>query len=118
MDNVWARFWNGSIAQEVRVESEVTAMVQSRSARRVLAASANERHGRLLPRAVRRVNELLSATETNLNEVSACLNRVAQGDLSQTLDRNYQGIFAQLQSDVNKMTGQARQHHLGCDLGR
>ena len=92
--------------QEVRVESEVTAVVQAAAQgefSRRLQTNGTEGFFRVLCEGV---NELLSATETNLNEVSACLNRVAQGDLSQTLDGNYQGIFAQLQSDVNKMTGQ------------
>jgi methyl-accepting chemotaxis protein len=52
------------------------------------------------------VNRLLAATESNLNEVSAVLGEIAQGNLTRRIDGSYEGIFGQLQEDVNKMVGQ------------
>ena len=92
--------------QEVRVESDVTAVVQAAAKgefSRRLQVTAQEGFFRVLGDGM---NELLSATERNLNEVSSCINRVAQGNLSQTLDGEFEGIFAQLQSDVNQMMAQ------------
>ncbi|HET8870460.1 MAG TPA: methyl-accepting chemotaxis protein [Aquabacterium sp.] len=92
--------------QEVRVESDVTEVVQAAAkgdfARR-LPVTSSEGFFRVLSQGM---NDLLETTERNLNAVSACLNRVAQGDLTQSLDGDYQGIFGQLQTDVNKMTAQ------------
>jgi methyl-accepting chemotaxis protein len=52
------------------------------------------------------VNRLLTTTESNLNEVSEVLGEIAQGDLTRRLDGSYEGIFGQLQTDVNKMVSQ------------
>ena len=52
------------------------------------------------------VNRLLTATETNLNEVSSVLGEIAQGNLTRRIEGSYEGIFGQLQQDVNKMVGQ------------
>ncbi|MDE2078061.1 MAG: HAMP domain-containing protein [Burkholderiales bacterium] len=92
--------------QEVRIESDVTEVVRAAAngdfARR-LQVTAAEGFFRVLSQGM---NDLLQTTERNLNSVSACLNRVAEGNLTQTLDGDYQGIFGQLQTDVNKMTAQ------------
>ena len=52
------------------------------------------------------VNRLLAATEANLTEVSHALGEIAQGNLMRRIEGDYEGIFGQLQSDVNKMVGQ------------
>jgi len=52
------------------------------------------------------VNRLLAATESNLNEVSAALGEIAQGNLTRRIEGSYEGIFGQLQQDVNKMVSQ------------
>jgi methyl-accepting chemotaxis protein len=47
------------------------------------------------------VNVLLETTQTALMATSEALDRVAQGDLTQTIDNQYQGIFGQLKDDTN-----------------
>ncbi|MES2088513.1 MAG: methyl-accepting chemotaxis protein [Pseudomonadota bacterium] len=92
--------------QEVQVETEVTAVVQAAvkgEFSRRLKVTASEGFMRVLSDGM---NELLSSTERSLNEVSACVKRVAEGNLSETLQGQYHGIFAELQSDVNQMVGQ------------
>lgn len=47
------------------------------------------------------LNQLSTVTESGLNEVARNLKAVAQGDLTQTMEGSYVGIFGQLQSDTN-----------------
>lgn len=91
---------------EVNVETEVTAVVQAASRgefNRRLQVNAEDGFMKVLASGM---NDLLSSTERNLDEISACIKRVAEGDLTQTMQGNYHGIFAKLQNDVNQMTGQ------------
>ena len=93
-------------SSEVRVEEDITSAVQ--------AATRGDFASRLDLSALdgffltlgRGTNELLSSTESNLNDISAVLNRVAQGDLTRKIEGQYEGIFARLQGDVNDMLGQ------------
>jgi len=47
------------------------------------------------------VNQLMSTTETALNELARVLAALASGDLSQRITTDYQGTFGQLKSDAN-----------------
>ena len=47
------------------------------------------------------LNQLLETTNTALVGTSDVLARVAQGDLTQTIDAEYSGIFGQLKDDTN-----------------
>jgi methyl-accepting chemotaxis protein len=51
-------------------------------------------------------NQLLGVTEANLGQVSQVVAQVAQGDLSRQIDGDFEGIFARLQADVNRMVAQ------------
>lgn len=91
---------------EVHIESEVTSVVQAASRgefSRRLQVNADEGFMKILAAGM---NDLLSSTERNLDEISVSIKRVAQGDLTQTMQGEYNGIFAQLQTDMNQMTGQ------------
>lgn len=91
---------------EVNVESEVTGVVQAASRgefNRRLKVNAEEGFMKVLASGM---NDLLASTERNLDEISGCIKRVSAGDLTQTMQGEYHGIFAQLQSDMNQMTGQ------------
>ena len=91
---------------EVKVEEEITALVE---------AAARGDFSRRLETAQRQgffkilgdhMNRLFGTTESTLQAVSAALKQISQGDLRQKLDGEYQGVFAQLQADVNAMIGQ------------
>ncbi|MEK8050632.1 methyl-accepting chemotaxis protein [Ideonella sp. DXS22W] len=91
---------------EVSAEEDVTALVEAAGRgdfSRRLDVSQREGFFKLLGD---NLNSMLGVTETTLTEVSAALNRIAQGDLTRTLDGDYQGVFGQLQNDVNTMVGQ------------
>jgi methyl-accepting chemotaxis protein len=47
------------------------------------------------------LNQLLDNTQTALTATSAVLGKVAQGDLTQTIDADFSGIFGQLKDDTN-----------------
>jgi methyl-accepting chemotaxis protein len=47
------------------------------------------------------LNQLLDNTEQSLKATSSVLSRVAQGDLTQTVDAEFEGIFGQLKDDTN-----------------
>ena len=47
------------------------------------------------------LNRLSEVTETGLNDVARVLQTMAGGDLTQTINGDYQGIFGQLKDDTN-----------------
>jgi methyl-accepting chemotaxis protein len=55
------------------------------------------------------INGLLDTTQQALLGTSAVLARVAQGDLTQTIDADYSGIFGQLKDDTNSTIERLRE---------
>lgn len=49
------------------------------------------------------VNELMNTVDSGLGAAGAALSRVAQGDLTQTMEGNFQGAFHELQVNTNAM---------------
>ncbi|PXW95504.1 methyl-accepting chemotaxis protein [Sphaerotilus hippei] len=91
---------------EVRAEEEITALVQA-AGRGDFGGRIHTEHGEGFFRVLgEHMNSLLGNIQQNLDQVSTALNRVSRGDLSQELQGDYEGIFAQLQGDVNTMTRQ------------
>lgn len=91
---------------EVGAEEEITHVVQAAgkgdfSTR--LALEGKEGFFRVLGE---HMNALLDTTGKTLDQVSVSINRISQGDLTRELEGQYEGVFAQLQSDVNKMVQQ------------
>ncbi len=48
------------------------------------------------------INTILSRTGSSISDIEQILSALAEGNLSQTMNGQYQGIFAQLQQSVNK----------------
>lgn len=94
---------------EVKVEREVQGIVQAASsgdfASRIDLADKEGFIGNLS----RSINLLLNTTRDALQTTSAALNRVAKGDLTQTIDSNFQGIFGQLKDDTNTTVERLRE---------
>ncbi len=91
---------------EVRAEKEITELVQAAASgdfSRRLDAERSEGFYRVLGE---HMNRLFGTTEQTMAEVCQALNRIAQGDLGAELSGDYEGVFAQLQTDVNSMIGQ------------
>jgi len=49
----------------------------------------------------RNINELVDINEQVVNDSSRVMAAMAQGNLTKTIDANYQGVFAQLKDDTN-----------------
>ncbi len=47
------------------------------------------------------LNQLMSTTETNLGQLSSLLRAIAAGDLTQTMDGQFHGVFATMRDDAN-----------------
>ncbi|GMR19454.1 MAG: hypothetical protein BMS9Abin36_0049 [Gammaproteobacteria bacterium] len=47
------------------------------------------------------INKVMETTDVSLNDVVRVIRSLAQGDLTQTIDGDYYGIFGQLKDDVN-----------------
>ncbi len=55
------------------------------------------------------LNRLLDTTQQALNATSEVLSRVAGGDLTQTMDADFSGIFGQLKDDTNSTIERLRE---------
>jgi methyl-accepting chemotaxis protein len=86
---------------EVAVESEISAIVA--------AAAAGEFSDRIdmkgkdgfFATLASGVNEILSTSEVGLNDISRVIQSLAKGDLTETIEAEYSGLFGQLKGDIN-----------------
>ncbi|RZS58240.1 methyl-accepting chemotaxis protein [Sphaerotilus mobilis] len=92
--------------EEVKLEEAVTQVVQGAArgdfANRIDTASATGFYKTLGDG----INTVVSTTETNLNVFSDALTRISDGDLSRTVEGEFEGIFERLQGDLNQMIAQ------------
>jgi len=94
---------------EVKVESEVSAIVQAAGAGDFSARfDQNGREGffKLLGNGI---NQLLDISESALGEVERVLAALARGDLTETITENYDGIFGRLKQSCNGTVTRLRQ---------
>ncbi len=95
--------WN-DITEEVNAQQQLEEMVSG--------ATAGELNRRLDTRHFEgfiktlgdRINEMISAIDTPVQEVVKLVSQQAQGDLTQTMEGNYQGQFKVLQDNINEMS--------------
>ncbi len=95
-------------AQE-QILREKSADLQSSIATVVHAAAAGDFSSRIakdyqnedLNRFARSVNELVAGVEEGIAETRRVIGALAEGDLTQTMDGNFRGAFAELQQNVN-----------------
>ncbi len=86
---------------EVAVEREVADLVAS--------AAAGDFSHRLNPtgkegfflQLAEGINKLVETSERGMNDVARVLKALSQGDLTQRIDGNYEGLFGELQNDTN-----------------
>lgn len=51
------------------------------------------------------INQILETTDASLNDVVRVLRALAQGNLTQSIEKDYEGLFGQLKSDLNATVG-------------
>jgi methyl-accepting chemotaxis protein len=86
---------------EVAVENEIADLVS--------AAAAGDFSHRLSPtgkegfflQLAEGINKLVETSERGMNDVARVLKALSQGDLTQRIDGNYEGLFGELQNDTN-----------------
>ena len=91
----------GDRTDEVAAEQEI--------ARLVNAAAAGDFSHRLNPsgkegfflQLAEGINRLVETSERGMTDVARVLKALSQGDLTQRIDGNYEGLFGQLQNDTN-----------------
>ncbi|WP_396956203.1 methyl-accepting chemotaxis protein [Nitrosomonas sp.] len=92
--------------QELTVEKEVVDIVQASVAgdfSQRLTLAGKEGFFRQLAEGI---NRLMESTSQGLNELAEMLNALADGDLTQKITREYQGMFATMKDDANVTVGQ------------
>jgi len=94
---------------EIAAEKEVAAMVEAAAAgdfsHRIKEA---DKEG-FFKTLAHDLNAFVEAADNGLNDVVRVLNALAQGDLTQTIEREYRGTFAQMKTDANATVSQLKQ---------
>ncbi len=93
------------VAAEREVEEIVTAAVAGDFSRRLPEA---DKEGFFLNLA-RGINQLMEITARGLADVASVLKAVANGDLTKSVDADYQGVLGQLKDDTNATIGRLRE---------
>lgn len=92
--------WNNRTT-EIGVENEVAHIVESAANgdfSQHITEDDKEGYSLVLAKGI---NQVLSTTSTGINDVVRVLRSMAQGDLTQKIDAEYNGVFDQLKNDVN-----------------
>jgi len=92
--------WHDRTA-EVVVEQEVAAIVQRAGRGDFSQRFDLEGKEGFLHELSQGLNELLSTSETGLNEIAHVLAAIAHGDLTKTITNDYVGTFGQLKDNAN-----------------
>lgn len=95
--------------EEVRVEQEIAALVEAAAAGDLGRRIVLEGKSGFFASLGQGLNQLLDNTEQALKTTSAVLSRVAQGDLTQTVDADFGGIFGNLKDDTNTTVERLRE---------
>ncbi len=94
--------------EEVKIEREVTALVDGAVAGDFSNRVATEELDGFFKRLGDGINTLMELTARGLGEVVRVLGAVSHGDLTQRMDGDYQGTFGQLKDDTNNTVTKLR----------
>uniref|UniRef100_A0A8J7VUP5 MCP four helix bundle domain-containing protein n=1 Tax=Coralloluteibacterium stylophorae TaxID=1776034 RepID=A0A8J7VUP5_9GAMM len=86
---------------EVRVEDEVARIVQAAAAGDLSGRVETDGKDGFFLQLAERLNGLLDANAQSLNEASRILSALAQGDLTQRMHGDFQGVFGRIRDDLN-----------------
>ncbi|MCB1775552.1 MAG: PAS domain-containing protein, partial [Gammaproteobacteria bacterium] len=86
---------------EVAVENEVSAIVAAASRGNLQERiDLQGKHG-FFSRLSEGVNQLIDVVDTSFGDIAAAMQRLSQGDLTETITRDYEGTFGQVKESVN-----------------
>ena len=86
---------------EVLTQREVAVMVNAAAAGNFDTRIESEGKEGFFRELAEGLNRLAEVTSNGLSDVARVLQRVAQGDLTQTIEASYEGLFGQLKDDTN-----------------
>ncbi len=92
--------WNNRTA-EIGVENEVAQIVEAAANgdfSQHISEEDKEGYSLVLAKGI---NEVLKTTSSGIDDVVRVLRSIAQGDLTQKIEANYNGVFDQLKNNVN-----------------
>ncbi len=92
--------WQNRTA-EVEVENEVANIVDAAARGDFSQQVCEEGKQGFFLKLAQGINQILSTTDTSIEDVVRVLRGLASGDLTQKIEKDYQGVFAQLKDDVN-----------------
>jgi len=92
--------WQNRTA-EVQVEQEVADIVDAAANGDFSQTIDEQGKDGFILKLAQSINQVLSTTDTSINDVVRVLRGLSKGDLSQQIEKEYNGIFAQLKDDVN-----------------
>jgi methyl-accepting chemotaxis protein len=94
---------------EVRVEQEVASIIAGAGRGDFNARLGTEGKEGFFKQLSEGLNQLSGVVSAGLNDVATVLQRVAQGDLTRTIETDYQGLFGQLKDDTNTTVERLRE---------
>ena len=94
---------------ELAAEKEVAAMVEAAAAGDFSQRIRVDDKEGFFKTLAHDLNMFVEAADNGLADVVRVLNALAQGDLTQTIDRDYRGTFAQMKTDANATVAQLKQ---------
>ncbi|MBN8475625.1 methyl-accepting chemotaxis protein [Sulfuritalea sp.] len=86
---------------EIAIEREISTIVDGASLGKLDCRIALSGKNGFFATLSEGINGMLEATEKSLKSTSEILSRVAHGDLTQTMEGDFSGIFGQLKDDTN-----------------
>lgn len=99
--------WDDRTA-EVAIESEVDSVVSRASGGDFSRQVSTEGKDGFYLKLAEGLNRLIESTESAIQDTARVLSALARGDLSQTIETEYQGLFAELKRDANATTEKLR----------
>ncbi len=83
------------------LQSSIAAVVHAAAAGDFSSRIAKDYQNEDLNRFARSVNELVAGVEEGVAETGRVIGALAEGDLTQSMDGSFRGVFAELQQNVN-----------------
>ncbi|RCS56444.1 HAMP domain-containing protein, partial [Parvibium lacunae] len=90
---------------EVNAEVDISTMVSAASAGDFSQRIAEQGKEGFFLQTAQGLNQVMGTSEAALNEIARMLGALANGDLTQSIEQDFQGVFGQLKDDSNSTIG-------------
>jgi methyl-accepting chemotaxis protein len=90
---------------EIAVENEISGIVNAAAVGEFSERISMDGKSGFFGRLAEGVNEILKTSEIGLTDMSRVIQALAKGDLTQTIEVDYQGLFGELKDNLNESVG-------------